>query len=1318
MRQNYWENIPSLFVDETIEDYNDNFDVVGEIVYSDELLVPDNNTPLTPPRGLEITESTLDKYTLSWNQNAEEDIAGYNIYTGLDLKNKLDAGNVTSTEITIDNVLEFNIALTAYDDKADGVNDIVEGNESLPATDYFLNTLPRAFNDTLRVPINEQIDIASYPASESVNIGFEFKNNITELTGTYEAKTASKDIMSNEVTLDFTTDRFGNQNSAVKFDGRDYISIDHDENLNLNTDNGFSISYWVKLDSSVLNEQWVKIISKGQDFDNTDRWWHFDHHPGYGLRFVYNWNYIHFNRRIYDNEWHHVSIVYQKNPLFGQEKMRLFFDGVQVGSNNNELPDVNDNDGPLTFGASNINYERGLEGSLDEVIIYNIPIANEQVIELYEIKKGANVLSNDIDIDGDVLTSNLVESVSSGALVLESDGDVSYVPNEGFSGYDSFTYNVTDGSSNSENATVTISVSTPPTAVSDNYSVSEDSLLTVSVEEGILSNDTDPENDKLQVVIIGDEEYHADLTFTNWNPQSEPDNSDEGDFAVVGDQGFWYDVGYNQTNRFIVEFNDLRNNIDDSNYDYLGQWNGHSYFINNNWVDWNNAKLLSEQTNGGYLVVINSYAENQFLWNITYNQSYWLGYYQDRDDENYEEPQGGWKWVEDGIIKTHTEVYGDIDINSDGSFTYMPSRNFFGDNTFKYFAFDGLQYSDTASVTINVTPVDDRPDARNDYYTIYEDSILRAVSGFTSDVPEEGVVIHYPFDGNRDDFGPSNIELKVYGDPEPTEDRFGNLNGAYYFDGERDFMLGDASTFPKGNSSFSVSLWFKSDDVGQNRGYARQLFGFGGPAFNILFDNPALPSSNSLELQGMEYYLSGSYRFRSKYLYDRNKINSTWHNMVVTYIEDEDASDDEAAGTLKLFFDGEEVMSNDLDMDTETFDKIFTIGAHPNSVGDFVYIYPQFKWFKGSIDDVVVYDRALTISEIDKLSSTSFASVLANDREVDGQDMTADQILDVTNGDITFNDNGTFIYTPDPEFFGYDSLTYIASDGALLSETTYVLITIIEVDDVPVALPDTFEIDEDSLLSVGVDEGVLSNDIDVDGDELVSELVMTSPNGELTLSYDGSFTYLPNENFNGVDTFKYVTKDELNITDSVLVTINVNPVNDYPVTSDDSYVLETGNVLSVSVDSMGVLGNDIDIDGDTLYSLLIDSTTDGTISLDSMGLLTYTPDSDTYVGVDTFTYVGTDLTLTDTAIAVIKVTDRPVAVSDTFSVREDNCLRAGNFMDPPVNLTPYSYTTITVISNDSDQDAENLTAVLVESTTNGELKLYSDGKFEYCPILL
>ena len=61
----------SIFIDETIEDYNDNFEVVGEIDYTDLLVIPDNNTPLTPPRGLQITETTLNNYVLSWNANSE-----------------------------------------------------------------------------------------------------------------------------------------------------------------------------------------------------------------------------------------------------------------------------------------------------------------------------------------------------------------------------------------------------------------------------------------------------------------------------------------------------------------------------------------------------------------------------------------------------------------------------------------------------------------------------------------------------------------------------------------------------------------------------------------------------------------------------------------------------------------------------------------------------------------------------------------------------------------------------------------------------------------------------------------------------------------------------------------------------------------------------------------------------------------------------------------------------------------------------------------------------------------------------------------------
>ena len=66
------------------------------------------------------------------------------------------------------------------------------------------------------------------------------------------------------------------------------------------------------------------------------------------------------------------------------------------------------------------------------------------------------------------------------------------------------------------------------------------------------------------------------------------------------------------------------------------------------------------------------------------------------------------------------------------------------------------------------------------------------------------MVVYYPFDGNINDYGPNGVELSVYGNSKPTNDRFGNLTLHSTY-GERDFMLGDASIFPTDNQSFSVS---------------------------------------------------------------------------------------------------------------------------------------------------------------------------------------------------------------------------------------------------------------------------------------------------------------------------------------------------------------------------------------------------------------------------------------------------------------------------------------------------------------------------------
>ena len=132
----------------SIWDWDDENERRGDVLYEDELVIPHEDTPITPPRGLSVTETTLNNYSLTWDANTEEDVIGYNLYTGINLENKNDLGNSTQTQIVIPDVYSFNIGVTAYDNEADGEYDMVEGNESLPATDYTLNTLPRAVDDT------------------------------------------------------------------------------------------------------------------------------------------------------------------------------------------------------------------------------------------------------------------------------------------------------------------------------------------------------------------------------------------------------------------------------------------------------------------------------------------------------------------------------------------------------------------------------------------------------------------------------------------------------------------------------------------------------------------------------------------------------------------------------------------------------------------------------------------------------------------------------------------------------------------------------------------------------------------------------------------------------------------------------------------------------------------------------------------------------------------------------------------------------------------------------------------------------------------
>src|SRR5207253_2342804 len=144
---------------------------------------------------------------------------------------------------------------------------------------------------------------------------------------------------------------------------------------------------------------------------------------------------------------------------------------------------------------------------------------------------------------------------------------------------------------------------------------------------------------------------------------------------------------------------------------------------------------------------------------------------------------------------------------------------------------------------------------------------------------------------------------------------------------------------------------------------------------------------------------------------------------------------------------------------------------------------------------------------------------------------------------------------------------------------------------------------------------------DVDGDPLTAVLVTGPSNGSLALNTDGSFTYTPNANFNGVDTFTYKANDGTADSNVDTATITANPVNDAPLAGDDAYSVNEDTTLSTAAPCAPVYRSDVD--GDPLTAVLVTGPSNGSLTLNADGSFTYTPNAN-FNGTDTFTYKAND----------------------------------------------------------------------------------------------
>ena len=277
----------------------------------------------------------------------------------------------------------------------------------------------------------------------------------------------------------------------------------------------------------------------------------------------------------------------------------------------------------------------------------------------------------------------------------------------------------------------------------------------------------------------------------------------------------------------------------------------------------------------------------------------------------------------------------------------------------------------------------------------------------------------------------------------------------------------------------------------------------------------------------------------------------------------------------------------------------------------------------------VATDNSYGTNEDTQLGGNVVTDAPADSDPDAGDTLTATLVTGVANGTLSLNADGSFTYDPNANYCGPDSFTYQVNDGTVDSNVATVTIDVACVNDPPVANPDAKVTPEDTPVS-----GQLTAS-DIDGGALTFSGPATGPsNGGVVVNPDGSYTYSPNLNYNGPDSFTYTVSDGAGGTASTTVTITVLPVNDAPVAVNDAYTGQWNTLLTVPVN--GVLGNDSDIDGGPLSSIKLTNPASGAIVLNLNGSLTYMPAAN-FAGVATFTYKANDGAL-DSNVATVSIT--------------------------------------------------------------------------------
>ncbi len=868
------------------------------------------------------------------------------------------------------------------------------------------------------------------------------------------------------------------------------------------------------------------------------------------------------------------------------------------------------------------------------------------------------VLANDDDIDGDPLSIVSVSNADHG-ITSYDESYVYYTPDKNYHGSDDFTYTVSDGNGGTDTATVFVTVNPvndAPNAKNDVATVSEDSN---NNQIDVLPNDDDIDGDMLSITGVTDADHGStsyDANYVYYTPDENYHGSDEFNYTVSDGNG-----GTDTATVFVTvdPVNDPPTAVDDT------------------------ATVQEDSMDNKIDVLAND---------------------DDIDGDDLD------------ITGATQPLHGTSSYTADYVY-YTPDPDYAGSDQFSYTIRDESDATDTATVSLTVGGSNDPPTAVDDTATVQEDSVHNQITVLENDDDPDGDLLNVTSVGAASHGTTDHDESYVYYTPDT------NYNGADSFtytisDGnggtdtatvsitvnaENDPPTAndDITTVDEDSSSNQIDSLNNDDDID-------------GDSIELIDVSQPSNGSSDYTVDYVYYTPNENYNGPDSFTYtisDGNGGTDTATVFVtVNPLNDPPTAVDDTATVQEDSMDNKiDVLANDTDIDGDELDITgVSTPAHGKAThtASFVYYTPdpnyagsdQFSYTitdnNGGSDSATVAIKVTPVNDppiaaddtttVEEDSADNEIDALANDDDIDGDILIIDFVEDPPHGEAT-TDGALIYYTPDPDFDGLDQFDYTITDGNDGYDTATIDVTVRSINDAPVAYDDAYTTDEDTQLSV-IAPGVLENDIDVD-DDLLTAIKISEPLHGILISFnsDGSFTYQPDSNYSGTDSFTYKANDGLTDSNIATVHLTIQAVNDPPEAFDDYYTTEEESLLSVP--EPGVLGNDTDIDGPAdLIAQLHSDVLHGDLTFHQNGSFIYQPEEN-YSGTDSFTYYAND-SVTSSNIATVHLTitpvnDLPHAQNDTATTDEDTAV------------------IIDVLANDIDPDNDTLTITGTTDPSHG-----------------